>query len=81
VTIPAEEPDHGVDGLSLPFDPGVGLRHEVNIMRPAPDGKGIFNPFPSLDAMTHDGNAVPLLLSYRAGTGINGFDHHEDQVL
>jgi len=40
VAVSAEEANHGLDGFSLPFDPGVALRHGFNIVRPAPDGKG-----------------------------------------
>ena len=39
VAIPAEDPDHGLQGFALPLDSGVGFCHGDNIRRPAPDGK------------------------------------------
>jgi len=39
VAIPAEDPDHGLQGFALPLDSGVSFRHGDNIRRPAPDGK------------------------------------------
>ncbi len=39
VAIPAEDPDHGLQGFALPLDSAVVFRHGDNIMRPAPDGK------------------------------------------
>lgn len=40
VAIPAEDPDHGLQGLAFPPDSGAGLSHVCIIVRPAPDGKG-----------------------------------------
>jgi hypothetical protein len=39
VALPAENPDHGLQGFALPLDFGVGFYHGDNIRRPAPDGK------------------------------------------
>jgi hypothetical protein len=39
VAVPAEDPDHGLQGFALPLDSAVFFRHGDNIMRPVPDGK------------------------------------------